>query len=172
MADRKKRGIPKIDKSIRSSEIVNDISLGGRYVFFSSLLDKPEPWRSIGTSAQASLDGISSRLKGEDNDIKNSRMGLALNFLKQAAIFEQSKEISFFNKYLSMYPELEQTFNLKLSMDMNWMDFISHINVILKGANAFKNELRTEINRINRMRTADATAGGKKFTDLTKEMQQ
>ena len=55
---------------------------------------------------------------------------------------------------------------------MNFIDFIAQINAILKGITTFKNELNTEINRINRMRAADKTAQGKKYNDLTEEMKK
>ena len=42
---------------------------------------------------------------------------MALDFLQKAASFEQKKEIDFFNKYLTMYPEIKNTYNLNLSSD-------------------------------------------------------
>lgn len=171
MAGEKK--IHKIDKNIRYDLILNDITLGGRYVFFDSLLSMRDPWKSIGISAQTSLNDISNNLfDAESGNLKDSRIGLALDFLQKAASFERKKETDFFNKYLTMYPEIKNTYNLNLSSDMNFIDFISQINIILKGATTFKNEVNTELNRIKCMRAADKTAKGKKYQDLTKEMQE
>lgn len=77
------RKIPKIDKSIRYSNVLDDINLGGRYVFFNSLLSSPEPWKSIGTSAQGMLSNITSNLtQSETGSIADSKIGLALTYLK------------------------------------------------------------------------------------------
>ena len=169
----KKKRLPKIDKNIRYDAIINDISLGGRYVFFDSLLSSPNPWKSIGETAQGILGNITSNLTSSSTgSIKDSKIGLALDYLKSAASFERGKEVAFFKKYLTMYPEIEKNFNIQLSTDMNFIDFIAQMNIILKGASTFKNELNTEINRINRIRAADKTAHGKKFNDLTEEMKQ
>lgn len=74
--------IHQIDKSIRYDAILNDINLGGRYVFFDSLLSMRDPWKSIGRTAQTSLNDISNNLfNSESGELKDSRIGLALDFL-------------------------------------------------------------------------------------------
>ena len=139
-----------INKDLRYKNILDNITLGSRYVFFESLKDYPGINQIIYNTASTELGKIKSRFSETKNSSGYTRLEASLKFLMSAAAFERSKEVTFFQRYLQMYPEVGKNFELQISKDMNYIDFIAKINSILKGVDNFKKELDTEINRINR----------------------
>lgn len=139
-----------INSDLRYKNILDNISLGSRYVFFESLKNHPGINRKIYDQASAELGKINSNFRDTLNNSSSTRMAASLKFLMSSASYERSKEVNFFQKFLQMYPEVNKNFDLQISKDMDYVEFIAKINSIIKGVNNFKNELNTEINRINK----------------------
>ena len=77
---------------------------GQRYVYFSSLLKYPKKTDlyKLGAQAQDELKSIDYSLLHKKDNNSNKGEGKiiqSLNFLKQAAEFERSKELKFFQNY-------------------------------------------------------------------------
>lgn len=140
------------------STILSDISVGSRYVFFSSLLKYPSrsPYYKLGQQASQALTDFKSDLTPTQDGVNNpvTKIDIALQFLKKAAEFERTKEIQFFSNFQKMHPETVATFNLN-TKDINYVDFIVNINRALKGTIQFKKELDYEFDRIKRYRSYD-----------------
>lgn len=152
------------------SKLLNILELapGYRYVFFTSLYSEESPiYRNLAHEAQNTINNVMQELHKTDQNSSDSltKMDQALNFLKAAASFERSQEIKFFSNFKNNFPEVEETFNIDFTENNLDINFIIEINKLLKGANEFKKELNTELNRINRRREADNLARkGKKNT--------
>lgn len=153
---------------------------GQRYVYFSSLLNYPKKTDlyKLGAQAQDELKSINYSLLHKKDNNSNKGEGKiiqSLNFLKQAAEFERSKELKFFQNYNSKYSNVFDSFKFDSITDSNfdYKKFIIDINVALKGFNSFKNELEAEYDRINRMReTDDELAKNSKSTKNMTEQQK
>ena len=140
------------------SDILSEISVGKRYVYFQSLLDHPNgsPYYKIGKQAQAALGEFKSDISLSQNGTEKpvTKMDQALQFLKTAAAYERAKELRFFQNFQQMHPETVATFNLNLN-NIDYVTFIANINQALKGTLQFKKELDYEYDRIKRYRTYD-----------------
>lgn len=147
------------------SKILDEIRLGGRYVFYSSLLEEESSeLRKIGQSAQTSLSTWKQTELSQSS--ANSKINIALEFLQKAASFERSKEIRFLENYKAMYPEAAKELNL----NNGDLSFIINLNQMLKGAEAFKKEFNMEYDRIQRARKADEIKGNRSLSRLSKKM--
>lgn len=140
------------------STILSDITVGQRYVFFSSLLKYPNrsKYYKLGQQASQALASLKDDLTPSQNGINNptTKIDEALQFLKNAAEFERSKELRFFQNFQKMHPETIATFNLNIN-NIDYVDFIANINRALKGTIQFQNELNYEFDRIKRYRSYD-----------------
>lgn len=117
-------------------------------------------------TAKTNLNTIREQLTKTESIGQNkgqTKIDIAIDFLKSAAEFERAQEIKFFTNFKNQYPDTDKTFNLNLSDTENIdINLIIAINQALKGAQAFSKELNTEISRIKRRRSADEV---KKNTD-------
>lgn len=147
------------------SKVLEQIKVGQRYVFYSSLLNEENTQlKAIGEYAQGELKRWTQTELSQNS--ATSKMSLALQFLEKAASFERAKETRFFNNYKSMYPEAAKQLNL----NENDLSFIININSLLKGAENFKKEFNAEYDRIARARKADEIKGNRSLSHMSKKM--
>ena len=144
------------------------LTAGTRYVYFSSLYDEASPiYQKTGQRADAALSNIENQLHTELSvSSESNKVTTALDYLKQAAAFERTKEVQFFKNLKATHPEIEKMFNIKLDAPTNedYIQFIIDINKALEGGEAFKKQLDTEIKRIKRNREFDKTGNYKALT--------
>jgi hypothetical protein len=89
------------NKRINYDNITFDAAAGQRYVYFSSILNAPKqsPQYQLGLSAQKQLNSFKNKLlsnSGAEGEKSQGKIITALNFLRQAAEFERTKELQFF----------------------------------------------------------------------------
>ena len=142
------------------------LTAGPRYVYFSSL-DAPgaSPWhKTIASHAYEMLYDVKQDIQ-QNNSLKiPNNITYALDFLKNAAQYERTKELQFFQNFNQQFPEAKEFFNIDLSnpSEKDYISFITNINITLKGLNVFKKRLNTEIKRISRVKSYRKT--GDKFS--------
>lgn len=153
------------NKHINYDSLPIDSAMSTRYVYFSSILSEPKksPQYKMGKQAQSQLNIISNSLlsNSETEGFKSEgKIINALKFLQQAAEFERTKEIQFFQNYRSQYSDVLDSFKFDSinGENLDYEQFITDINIAIKGLSSFKNELNTEVDRIQRMRDADTLA--------------
>lgn len=150
---------------------------GRRYVYYSNLLNLPHnsPYYKLGVQAQGYLNDVGSSLLNNNGDTNQNQGKIitALNFLQQAAAFERNKEITFFQNYRSKYKDALDIlkFDSFSGENIDYEAFIADINIAFKGLNSFKTEIKGELDRIGRMRAADAEVfrRGKETKGMTKD---
>ena len=144
------------------------LTAGTRYAYFSSLYSETSPiYQKLGMQGKDALSSIMSSVHAEMViDPNNDKITNALGYLQQAAQFERAKEIQFFKNLKSKYPEINKMFNINLDNPTteDYIQFIIDINTALEGANNFKQQLNTEINRIKRNIEFDKTNNYKALT--------
>lgn len=163
-----------------NSEIFENPAVGRRYVYFSNLLNLPHqsPYYKLGLQAQSYLNSAGASILNTNSETGKSQGKIlaSLNFLKQAAEFERSKEIQFFSNYRSKYNDVLDNFKFDSISNNNfdYQSFIADINIAMKGLSSFKSEVKGELDRINRMRAADEAVRKaiKDTKDMSKEMKE
>ena len=157
---------------IYQSETINDNGLpkftstyypinfttSNRYVFFSSLFDKPV--RSTGYNlAQKAVTVLYGPMRNPVTNFRgkqNERLTAALDFLKNAAALEYAREQQFISFYTKNNPELAKTLqSLPNSGQSKYFDLITKLNLLIKGYDQYKAALAEEISRINRNKEID-----------------
>ena len=132
------------------------LSEGIRYVFFSSLnqYKPPSIYSELADYAYDTLYEVKSDIQQNHQQHSTNRIQYALNFLGNAAKYERAKELQFFKNFNQKYPQAEKSFNLNLTSPSqeDYINFIANINAVLKGTDAFKKRLDTEIKRISRVK--------------------
>ena len=160
-----------------NSEIFENPAVGRRYVYFSNLLKLPHKssYYKLGLQAQSYLNSAGASILDTNSETGKSQGKIlaSLNFLKQAAEFERSKEIQFFSNYRSKYSDVLDNFKFDSISNNNfdYQSFIADINIAMKGLSSFKSEVKGELDRIGRMRAADEAVrkANKDTKDMSKE---
>lgn len=161
-----------------NTDIFMNPSEGRRYVYFSNLLDIKDhnsPYYKLGVQAQGFLGKVSGSILN-NNSGSNGTQGkivTALSFLQQAATFERTKEVQFFQNYRSKYKDTLDSFKFDSISGENfdYQQFIADINIAFKGLQSFKTQVKGELDRIGRMRAADEAvrAHQKDTRDMSKD---
>lgn len=137
------------------------LTTGTRYVYFSSLYNEESPiYQKMGQHADEALSNIASKLHKELTvDPNNNKVTTALEYLKQAAEFERTKEVQFFKNLKATHSDIENMFNIKLDAPSydDYIKFIIDINRALEGAESFKKQVDTEVKRMQRNKAFDST---------------
>ena len=156
-------------------QVLKNIQVGQRYVFYQSALDSVVP--EIRQAATDAVSALSSELTQNVQAQKNqtdsmSRIDIALNFLKGAAAAERTKELQFFKNFQSNYPETKDLFKDLNTIDIknDYVEFIAKINKTLRGVTNFKRMVNDEIKRIERYNNSrQYTSKGKPKKWLTQQ---
>ena len=131
---------------------------GARYVFYDSLkFEESSSYRELYAAATSNIKKYSSLFSSSGNSITNFGTGYqeAIGFLKKSAEFERQKELQFFQNFETSYPEIKNTFKIKVQDILDdYPAFILNINRAIKGTQQFQKELKSEINRIESNRAA------------------
>ena len=129
-----------------------------RYVFYNSLKFENSPfYKKLYEKACADIKRYGTLFSSSGTSITNFGTGYqeAIAFLKKSAEFERQKELQFFQNFETAYPEIKETFKIKVQDILNdYPTFILNINRAIKGTEQFQKELKSEINRIEENRAA------------------
>ena len=129
-----------------------------RYVFYQSLTSDPSPkYRELAQYAATNIETFKTNFSMTQEGHVGNGIAEALAFLERSAAFERQKELQFFQNIQTAYPELKETFNIKVEDVLkDYPSFIANINRALKGTRVFQQELQSEIDRIKSNREAVA----------------
>lgn len=144
------------------------LAAGKRYVFYTSLLSEgSSDYVKLGKYAQSQVNHFKSKLSMTEPGKGGSQIMQAINFLKDSAEFERTKELNFFQHYATSYPEIQQLFKNMTVKDIenNYIDFITDINRAIKGTEQIKKVVNSELKRIteNRIAADDEYRKGKEL---------
>lgn len=156
------------------SDLLNDIKLGKRYVFYTSQshIDS-SVYNKTNSILQDLKTGITRSSDKLDSKKSETKMDLALDFLKTSATNERTKEVRFFQNFSSKFPKMQDLFNMEFTqenMEKDYINFITNINKLLKGTENFERQLNNEIKRIERYDAAKKFGSrGKAYKGLEKQ---
>jgi len=121
-------------------------TFGKRYVFFDSLqLDPSSKYYEVYDYASGLIKDLKRSLSPPEQNGNTNRFSEALNFLKNSAEFERTKELRFFRNFESRYPEIKELFpENTIDVQSDYTQFIININRALKGTEEFKAIISSE----------------------------
>ena len=130
-----------------------NFSVADRFVFYESLTHKTSNLvKFLVSKVRNNLYGAQKNPTTRDKDGNASKkMQTALEFLRQAYLFERDKEQKFFQAQMKKHPELVKILE-EFQNNEDYISFIARLNSMLHGTELFKKELTTEIKRIKRYR--------------------
>ena len=125
-------------------------TFGKRYVFFDTLRTDPSSeYHDVYTYASDLITNLKKTLSPPQEESGTNRLTEALNFLKNSAEYERTKELRFFRNFESRFPEIKELFQIDVQdIKSDYTQFIININRALKGTKEFKAILSSEQKRI------------------------